>query len=115
MADGEILELQVQHLIAAIEAGDPELVCALLVANAHLVSASRESDDVTASVAASMEGQLECLRALLEAGADVEQTIASVGKTPLMAASQMGHLDCVRALLEADADSRVPWMMAQPR
>ena len=52
---------------------------------------------------ASREGELECLRAFLKAGADVAQAKAD-GLTALMLANREGKLECVRALLEAGAD-----------
>jgi hypothetical protein len=51
---------------------------------------------------ASRNGKLECVRALLEAGAHVNQADES-GWTALIIASANGLLECVRALLEAGA------------
>jgi hypothetical protein len=51
---------------------------------------------------ASQAGYLDCVCALLEAGAPVEQAMQD-GATALMMACQNGHLDCLRALLEASA------------
>jgi hypothetical protein len=52
---------------------------------------------------ASMQGHVECVRALLEAGAPVGEA-AERGTTALMFASTRGNLECVRALLKAGAD-----------
>jgi hypothetical protein len=53
------------------------------------------------------EGHLECVRALIEARADVAQA-DSAGSTALtaalMATSEHWKLECVRALIEAGAD-----------
>jgi ankyrin repeat/SOCS box protein 12 len=54
-------------------------------------------------MAASLRGRFECVRALLEAGADVTQADFD-GMTALIVASKRGQLECVRALLKAGAD-----------
>lgn len=58
-------------------------------------------DGVFVLMAASVANELECLRALLYAGAGVAQTGFSDDFTALLGASLKGHVDCVRALLEA--------------
>ena len=58
-------------------------------------------------MAASRSGTLECVLALLEAGANVAQA-AEDGWTALIFASAEDHLECVRALLEAGADVMQP-------
>jgi hypothetical protein len=58
---------------------------------------------VTALLAASSQGHLECVRALLEAGADVAHA-SETGVTSLIAASREGNRDCVYALLDAGSD-----------
>ena len=60
-----------EELFAAIDAGEPELVRALLAAGADVAQARH--DGMPALMAACWSGQLECVRALLEAGADVAQ------------------------------------------
>jgi len=44
------------------------------------------------------DGSVECLRVLLDAGADAESRVAS-GRTPLMLAARAGHLQAVDQLL----------------
>jgi ankyrin repeat protein len=44
------------------------------------------------------------VRALLEAGANVDQASTRDGATPLCASAQNGHVEVVRALLEAGAN-----------
>ena len=48
------------------------------------------------------QGHLLCLRALVDAGANVHAD--EDGQSPLLIASHSGHVDCVRALLESGAD-----------
>jgi ankyrin repeat protein len=60
---------------------------------------------------ACQEGQVDCARALLEAGAPVAQARQDDGATALMVACHFGHRECVRELLEAGA----PVTQAMPR
>ena len=54
----------------------------------------------TALIIAASSGSIECLRLLLEKGANIHYANVA-GDIPLSAAAQMGEADCVRALLEA--------------
>jgi len=54
----------------------------------HWASSSSDCDDSD-----------ECLRVLLDAGADVEARVAS-GRTPIMLAARAGHLRAVQLLLK---------------
>ena len=51
------------------------------------------------------------MRALIEAGADVNKAMDD-GATPLYVAAQEGHEAVVRALIEAGADVNKAWMTA---
>jgi ankyrin repeat protein len=53
---------------------------------------------------AAERGNLEAVRALLKAGANVNRTLAHWGHTALMIAAGEGHLEVVKALLSAGAD-----------
>ena len=53
---------------------------------------------------AAREGEAECLRALIELGADVNATVREGLSTPLMEAASAGHEQCVRVLLQAGAN-----------
>jgi len=53
-------------------------------------------------MAASENGHEPCVRALIEARADVEKQCKD-GVTAIMIASRNGHEPCVRALIEAGA------------
>jgi ankyrin repeat protein len=61
-----------------------------------------KQDGFTALMLACLDGHMDCVRALLEAGAPVAQAKQD-GVTALLAACVNGHLDCVRARLEAGA------------
>jgi ankyrin repeat protein len=65
------------------------------------VEQARE-DGFTALMLTCVNGHLDCVRALLEAGAPVEPAMEN-GDTALLLACQVGHLECVRALLDAGA------------
>jgi len=51
-----------------------------------------------AASSAECDSSLDCLRVLLESGADVEARVAS-GRTALLLAARAGHLHAVRQLL----------------
>ena len=57
----------------------------------------------TALIAASQEGHIDVVQALLDKGADVNVK-ANNGTTALIAAAQEGHIEVVRALLDKGAD-----------
>ena len=44
------------------------------------------------------------MKALINAGGNVNQGTTDTGSTPLIMASQNGHLDIVKVLIEADGD-----------
>ena len=54
--------------------------------------------------AAATNGSLECVRLLLEAGAQKDEGRRDTGATPLYLASQNGHLEVVRILVESGAN-----------
>jgi len=88
--------------IIATRAGDVEMVSLLVgvagcdVNKASYVARSRAVH--WAASAADCDGSDECLRVLLDAGADVEARVAS-GRTALVLAARSGHLHAVRLLL----------------
>ena len=57
----------------------------------------------TPLVAAAFNGELECVQALLDAGADINHATTNLN-TPLIKAAAFGHVACVRFLLGSGAD-----------
>ena len=53
---------------------------------------------------AAEDGEVEVVRALVEAGANLNQVVLTDGATPLCIAAQNGEVEVVRALVEAGAD-----------
>ena len=60
----------------------------------------------TALRAACWAGHLDCVKLLLEAGADIDH-VDSEGRTALIAACYMGHLAAVRELIIWGADIEI--------
>lgn len=72
--------------------------------NKYTLSKKQKGGDLNSELLeASMEGDLEMVKRLLEQGADINQA-NSAGDTPLYVASEMGHVEVVRILIENGAD-----------
>ncbi|MFJ3762362.1 ankyrin repeat domain-containing protein [Streptomyces sp. NPDC090080] len=93
-----------RHLFEATAAADAARVQALLRAGAHPEQADR--DGTTPLYLASVQGEAEIARLLLEAGARADTESGGVGSegTPLCAAACWGHSRTVRELLAHGAD-----------
>ena len=59
--------------------------------------------EMTALVYSAKKGHIDCLRVLLDAGADVNAKNED-GNTSLIYSAKKGHTDCLSALLDAGAD-----------
>ena len=79
-----------------------EAVNMLIKADADVNLTCRKGQTALAVAAAS--GKMDCIKKLIETGADVNSYKKDDGTTPLMAAVQNGHVDCVRVLIQAGAD-----------
>ncbi|MGY3203538.1 ankyrin repeat domain-containing protein [Streptomyces sp. TE5632] len=93
-----------RHLLEAILAADAARVKALLRAGAD--PERGDSDGTTPLYLASVQGEAEVARLLLEAGASPDTESRGVGSdgTPLCAAACWGHTETVRELLAHGAD-----------
>src|SRR5262245_46129237 len=76
----------------------------MVVANATLVQAQNPDDGLTPLMRASEAGNVDDVRRLLKAGANVNEPIGSLGITALTVAAARGHLEVVKLLLNAGAD-----------
>jgi hypothetical protein len=84
-------------VMEAVVEDKAEVVRALLKKNGALMAQAEQ-----ALMVACHHGNVDCVRALLEAGASVAQAMQD-GTTALMHACQFGHMMCVRVLLWAGA------------
>lgn len=88
----------------AAQNGDRAAVRALL-SNGEDVNAA-QGDGMTALHWAARDGDVELVRMLLAAGANVRATTRLAGYTPLLMASELGHAGVIGALLAAGADAK---------
>lgn len=96
--------LTAEVLLESAETGDLETVEKIISEGAVDIDAVDEVDSYSAMMMSAEAGHLDIVRALRDAGADVEIR-DSYGRTPLYAASVAGHIDVVRFLVrEAGAD-----------
>lgn len=98
-------EKKVTTLLQATHRGLTSVVKALIEKNGGkngFINAASD-DGITPLIAGSSEGQIDCVKLLIEAKADINAKDKD-GTNSLMAASARGHLDVVTALVEAGAD-----------
>jgi NAD(P)-dependent dehydrogenase (short-subunit alcohol dehydrogenase family) len=67
-------------------------------------AAGAGGDSDASLTGAVVQGDLETVRRLIQAGADLNEREPTAGSTPLIAASVFGRTDAARALIEAGAD-----------
>ncbi len=99
--------LGVTALIEAVEQNHLECVQTLLGSSAdpNIKTHDCYDDDGTALHIAAIKGHTACVKALIQAGADVHVVVEG-DKTALIWAARNGHVECVEALLAGGA--RVP-------
>ncbi len=91
-------------LHAAVRAGDVVQLRELLQeGGAEVETGHLDSGGWAALHAAADGGHHACVVALLDAGADMNQTAALSDATPLMLAAHNGHTECVATIIEAGA------------
>jgi hypothetical protein len=86
--------------------GDSVKLGELLRKQPHLSNTIRKSDNWTPLHGAACNGKTECVRLLIDAGADVNAQSCNQS-TALHCAAEYGHTEIVELLLEADADPNV--------
>jgi ankyrin repeat protein len=89
------------RLVAAAEAGNLDVVRALLDAGAN--PDTPDADDNGSLEAASLEGHESVVRLLLDRGADPNWADPHEFRTPLMAAAARGHAGVIRLLVACGA------------
>jgi uncharacterized protein len=92
----------VTPLVLAVEAGNLEIVNALIAAGADVNHALPEGETVL--MTAARAGNAPVIQALVRHGARLEAREGFYGETALIWAAAAGHADAVRALLDAGAD-----------
>ena len=76
----------------------------LMVVTSTVAHAQTPDDGLTPLMRASEAGNMDDVRRLLKAGADVNEALGSLGITALTLAAARGHLEVVKILLAAGAD-----------
>ena len=100
MGDFQILILR----FLAIKSGDEDRVRALV---AKGVDPNAREEGSTTLILASMRGNTEIVKILLEAGADVETRHKKFGTRPFNTSVIHGQTETVRVLLEAGANFKI--------
>ena len=72
--------------------------------NKRLSKSTKAKDRNYALLVAAKNGHADCVKALLDKGADPDAAYSEYGIFPLLLAAQNGHADCVKALLDKEAD-----------
>lgn len=90
---------------AAYYSGDPGVIAELIDRGA--IVDARDKGDWTPLHLATRNAHLGAMRALLDAGAEIQRVDAKHGWTPLHVACVAGHEDAARMLVEAGADVTV--------
>uniref|UniRef100_A0A0G4G1Z5 3'-5' exonuclease domain-containing protein n=1 Tax=Chromera velia CCMP2878 TaxID=1169474 RepID=A0A0G4G1Z5_9ALVE len=95
-----------KKFVGGKEARDSPECAALILAHpeGRKLMNVHDNDGATPLHVAASTNAVECLRLLLEAGADVETRALRSNFTPLMCAAYRGYLDCIQLLLERGAD-----------
>src|SRR6185369_16676895 len=76
----------------------------LMAVTSTVAHAQTPDDSLTPLMRASEAGNMDDVRRLLKAGADVNEALGSLGITALTLAAARGHLEVVKILLAAGAD-----------
>ncbi|MEM9569659.1 MAG: ankyrin repeat domain-containing protein, partial [Bacteroidota bacterium] len=91
-----------QQWFEGAKAGNTKLLAALYN-NYNINIDSRNESNYTALLLSAKEGQLDCVKFLVQQGADIDTT-DKWSSTALLLSAQQGHIDCVQYLLQQGAD-----------
>lgn len=91
-------------LMIAVDSEDIKKVDLLLAKSRDYSFLNAKSINYSALSLAAEKGSLDVVKALIAAGAEVNQEAGCFQYTPLLAAASRGHLEVVKALIDAKAD-----------
>ena len=87
----------IDNVAQAVYTGDYQRLCKFITAGANVNETPSGGSPVL--LCACDQGRYDCVRLLIDNGADVNKARTDNGTTPLFSASQHGHDDCVRLMI----------------
>jgi len=96
-------------LYSVVNAGRKDYLDLLIAAGMEVESQVGDQEESSPLHVAAAQGHVECLKTLLDAGADIEARNI-YEETPLHLAAGKGHVECLKALLDKHADKETKTM-----